>query len=452
MVFIRKSQVKFLSQNLSTEKMTIVKGLRDKIKIPRFASSAFKYTAANFLNAIVPVLLLPVLTAYLSKEDYGLVSLFQVMTMTMLPFIGLNSQSALEREYFNARHDFSLYATQCILLVLASGATALVLTVIFSTTLSKLTDFPYSFLWSVPVYCLCNNLCEILLSIWRVKDHPSYYGAFRVCRTLIEISISVFLVTVINAGWKGRVEAMVVTVILFSFLAIFFISKTQKLSFKWVGGYVKDIVKFGAPLIPHTLGGVIMIYSDRVFITKMTGLANTGSYTVGYQVAMAIYLLQTSFNQAWVPWLYSKLEIPSVDMKQKIVRITYLYFVIITICALLLTLASPIIFKIFVNKSYHDSIQFVFWIALGFAFDGMYKMVVNYIFFLRKTYIISIATFGTAALNVVLNYFFIQAYGPIGAAKATTLSMLVEFVVIWVVSHKLYPMPWFNTRLFLIRH
>jgi O-antigen/teichoic acid export membrane protein len=285
-----------------------------------------------------------------------------------------------------------------------------------------------------------------MLVVWRVNDRPSAYGLFRLTRTIVEIGLSVFFVTAASKGWIGRVEGMVIAAFVFGGLAFFFLFRNNLISLKWDSSYIKDILKFGAPLIPHTLSGVIMVYSDRIFIAKMVGLSDTGSYAVGYQVAMAISLLQSSFNLAWVPWFYGKLSSNDDKTKHQIVKITYWYFLIILICALGLTLISPILFNIFINKSYHDSIQFVFWIALGFAFDGMYKMVVNYIFYLKKTYIISIATFSTAALNLILNYFFIRAYGPLGAAKATTVSMLIEFVIIWMISNSLYPMPWFSKR------
>jgi O-antigen/teichoic acid export membrane protein len=422
--------------------MTIVKELLDKVKLPSVATAAFKYTAANLLNAMVPVLLLPILTAYLSKEDYGIVSMFQVMVMIALPFAGFNSQGAIEREFFNSQYDFSKYVTNSIFILLLSGGLLLAFSFIFKFSISSLTNFPSQFIWLVPVYCICNNVCEIVLSVWRVNNRPSAYGLFRITRTLIEIGLSVFLVTIADKGWLGRVEAMVLAASVFFGLSFFFLFRSNLISLTWDNRYVKDILKFGVPLIPHTLGGVIMIYSDRIFITNMVGLADTGSYTVGYQVAMAISLLQSSFNLAWVPWFYGKLNLRDIKTNLQIVKITYWYFLIIILCALGLTLVSPLLFKIFIHKSYYGSIQFVFWIAIGFAFDGMYKMVVNYIFYLKKTYIISLITFTTAGMNLFLNYFFITWYGAVGAAIATATCMLFEFLVVWWISSRIYSMPW----------
>jgi O-antigen/teichoic acid export membrane protein len=416
------------------------------MKIPAFLRSAALYTAANLLNAVVPILLLPVLTHYLTKEDYGLVSLFQVMIMVILPFAGLNIQGAIEREYFNKRFEFKSYLASGLYILFFSSAMVLVIVIIFRSSISALIEFPEMYLWSIVMYCLCHNLSEVVLSLWRVENKPVLFGLFRIGRTLTDVVISILFVTLLKYGWLGRIEGMVITAVLFSIIAFFILFKKGFVTAAFDLTKVKDIIKFGVPLIPHTLSGVIMIYSDRIFITKMEGLSETGSYAVGFQVAMGISLLQASFNLAWVPWFYEKLELNSDIYKRKIVKFTYLYNLCILMAAIALTLVSPILFKLFIDKDYYDSMQFVFWIALGFAFDGMYKMLVNYIFFVKKTHIISVVTISVAILNLILNYFFITWYGAIGAAKATAVCMLVEFIGIWIISNRLYPMPWFQFK------
>ncbi|MFZ6009543.1 MAG: lipopolysaccharide biosynthesis protein, partial [Bacteroidota bacterium] len=344
-------------------------------------------------------------------------------------------------EFFDQRFDFEQYVGNSLLLTFGTGLIALLLVVVFDGPLSELPDFPVSALWLVPVYCFCHNICELLLSIWRAQSKPVAFGLFRVGRTLLEIGLSVLFVTAAAKGWRGRIDGMLVAAISFGFLALIFLFRA-KVRVSASVAYLKDIAKFGAPLIPHTLGAIVMIYSDRLFITKMIGLSETGAYTVGYQVAMAISLLQSSFNLAWVPWFYDRLNQKNNLINRQIVQISYVYFLVILLCALALTLISPLVFRVFIHESFHDAIQFVFWISIGFAFDGMYKMVVNYIFYLKKTYLISIITVVTATLNLILNYFFISWYGAVGAAKATALCMLFEFILVWWMSSRIYPMPW----------
>jgi Na+-driven multidrug efflux pump len=42
----------------------------------------------------------------------------------------------------------------------------------------------------------------------------------------------------------------------------------------------------------------------------------------------------------------------------------------------------------------------------------------------------------------VLNYFFINAFGAIGAAQATSVVFFIKFILVWVLSAKVHKMPW----------
>ena len=72
----------------------------------------------------------------------------------------------------------------------------------------------------------------------------------------------------------------------------------------------------------------------------------------------------------------------------------------------------------------------------------MYKMVVNYIFYVRKTYILAWVTFSTAIVSIVINYFAIKYLGAIGAAYTYALMGFVTFLLVWLLSSRVYPMPW----------
>jgi O-antigen/teichoic acid export membrane protein len=189
------------------------------------------------------------------------------------------------------------------------------------------------------------------------------------------------------------------------------------------------------------IGGI-----DRILINSMVGVAATGIYTVGYQVGMIIGLLASSFNLAWSPFLFEKLKENNYSTKIRIVKFTYLYGIGVIILALGLSFIAPYFLKIFISENFYSAYKYVFWIALGHAFNGMYFMVVNYILYVKKTYILAWVTFFSAGINVVLNYFFIKANGAIGAAQATTIAFFICFVLTWILSARVYKMPWLFWR------
>jgi Na+-driven multidrug efflux pump len=84
----------------------------------------------------------------------------------------------------------------------------------------------------------------------------------------------------------------------------------------------------------------------------------------------------------------------------------------------------------------------VLWISLGFAFNGMYKMVSVYFFYLEKTKQLAYVTILVSLLNILLNYLWIPVFGFKGAAFATMTSMLIQFLVTWFWSTKIIKLPW----------
>jgi len=151
--------------------------------------------------------------------------------------------------------------------------------------------------------------------------------------------------------------------------------------------------------------------------------------------------LQNSFNQAWVPWVFQKLKNGDQADKVKMVKLTYVYIVAILVAVVLLWLVLPWIYMLF-GKDFQQGREMVLWVALGFAFNGMYKMVSVYIFYLEKTGLIALNTVLAALLNVTLSFSLIPAYGAMGAAYAQLISMFVLFVGTWLISARLMNMPW----------
>lgn len=417
-----------------------------KVTIPSLFKNAGIYTISNVLNKAIPFLLLPVLTRFLTPEDYGITAMFGVLCSILTPLIGINAHAAFTRKYYSQDPgmDISSYVTNCLYVIsflfLIIGA----ISTLFRFQIANLMSLPSEWIFVASVLAFTGMIPTITLSSFQVREEASKYAIFNTLRTLINLSFSIIFVVVFLMGWQGRIISQILTSIIFMVLALSLLTKQGlfKLGKSFSSKDIKHLIHFGVPLIPHSLGAVINNVVDKLFITKMVGLVDTGLYSIGYQFGAIIGLFEEAFNRAFVPWLFAKLSKGEEQDKLKIIRFTYLYFVGIICIAGLLTLSSPFILKVMVSKDFYGAVVYVFWIALAYAFNGMYKMVVNYIFYVEKTYLLSIFTFSRSMLNIVLNYVLIQKNGPLGAAQATTISFFISFIVTWFISSRVYKMPW----------
>jgi len=261
------------------------------------------------------------------------------------------------------------------------------------------------------------------------------------------ISLTLFNVVKLRLGWPGCVRAHVTTYLVFGVLALVLMMREGLVKVAFRASYVKHVLAYGLPLVPHSLGSWAINMADRIILMRMLGADATGIYSFGYQFGMILSLIQNSFNQAFVPWLFAKLSQVTNRVRVEVVRLTYAYMLGIVLMAAMVGIAGPFLVRLMGTPAYGSAGKIVVWIALAYAFNGMYKLVANYIFYTQKTYLLAITTFVAAAINILCTLWWVGRYGAIGAAYATTLAYFVSFVMVWVVAQRVYPMPWLLRRI-----
>lgn len=420
-----------------------------KLLSTRLARSAGVYTVANLVNSAIPFLLLPVLTRYLAPADFGVVSMFQVLVAVVGPFVGLSIHGAIGRQYFEKeKAELAQYIGTGFMILLASTLTVSLATWLFSEVLGRISAIGGGWLVLITPISFSLFVIQVALVIWQMQGEALRYSLFSICQTLCNAGLAVWFIAVAGRGWHGMVIAQAVTTTVFALIGVGNLLKDGWINFTWRREYASSALSFGLPLIPHALGAWAIDMIDRLFVTNFAGIAATGVYSVGYQIGKIIGILEASFIQAWVPYLYESLKKDSHEIKVRLVRFTYAYCLGLVAVALLLSFVAPWFMDIFIGREFAGAHRYVVWIALGYAANGMYKMMAGYVFYIQETSVLAKVTFATAVISVVATYLLTRAYGAMGAAYSTTLSFLFSFFVTWILSNRLYRMPWFAPEVF----
>ena len=208
----------------------------------------------------------------------------------------------------------------------------------------------------------------------------------------------------------------------------------------------REALAFGVPLVPHVAGLFVLNAADRLVINKDLGLAQAGVYMVAVQITMAMAIVFDAINRAYVPWLFARLAEDDPADKRNIVRWTYAGFAGALALAALAFLVGPPVTRWLAGDAFAGAGAVVGWLALGQAFAGMYLLVTNYLFFARRTGLLSMATVAAGALHIALLLVLVPRHGLKGAAWSFAIAMGARFLLTWVVAQKSHPMPWFNAR------
>lgn len=352
--------------------------------------------------------------------------------------------SIIRKYYYKDGSDFPAYVGTSFILIVVSFLVISFLFWVNIDYIQDLTQIPRPWLKYALLVSVSQFVVSAMLAIFQVKVKPIKYALLQISQSILNISLTVILIVGFNKTWDGRIEAQAVTMVVFAVISFYILIRNNQIKINILKKDIQHALKFGIPLIPHAIGGILFTTIDRIFLTNLIGLEQTGNFSVSYQIAAVIGLITVSFNNAFVPWLFENLNKNSLAIKRKIVKLTYLYFVSLLICAILLILLFPFLVNVFVGSSYKSVNTYSAFIIFGFVFQGMYFMVTNYITYVEKTYLLAASTISVALLKVPITYYSIIWFGEIGAALSYAITFFIFFIATWILSLRVYKMPWFT--------
>lgn len=420
-----------------------------RITQSKLFKSALIYGISSAVNGAIPFALLPFLTRYLNPSDYGQITVFTTIVSFFNVIVGLNINGAIFNNYFFKKDDidtsFSAYISNAIFILAIASFFSLTLVLIFNKSLVELTQLPLTWILLAASTPLFQYIIFIQLAIFQAGHKPLHYASLMFIQSVSNIILSLLLVCVFHLNWIGRALGIGLSLYLCGLISYLILQNTYKLNLKTLKPskeIIHSLLKFGLPLIPHSLGAILISMADRIIISKVISLNEVGLYQAGLQISMVLLFFTEAFNKAYSPWLYTALKKNTPEIKLKIVRFTYSYFIFIILGALLIACVPESLISIVLGDSYIESKKFILWSSLAFAFNGMYLMVCNYIFYSEKTSYLAYITLPTGILNISLSYYLINYYGAIGACISMCISYFFMFLLTWYRSAKLVKMPW----------
>lgn len=420
-----------------------------RLRENRLLSGSATYLLSNILNAAIPFALLPILTRYLTPAQYGEVAMFQIVMAAFVAGAGLSVTGAAVRKYYDAdlrQQELKFFIGSCFQILAVSVTVFLIVFFTFQEPLSRWVGLQSS--WIVVAACnaTASFVVQMRMGQYQVRKKAWYYGVMQVAQSVLNLFLSLLLVTVFLEGASGRIWAQVITSLCFAFISLWLLSNDQLLGFAWRPKYIKEALRFGVPLIPHALGILLLNMFARVMINAELGLAQAGIYMVAVQLASAMGLICDAINSAYVPWLFERLSHDHAEKKRQVVRLTYWYFLTVLLIAGIAFVVGPLVIRLIAGDRYAAAGEAIGWLALAQAFGGMYLMVTNYIFYSKRTGLLALVTVSSGLLNVALLSILISYWGISGAAMATALAMGIRFLFTWYVAQKRHPMPWFSLK------
>jgi len=395
----------------------------------------------EILNKSLPFILLPIITKYLSPEEYGLYSLYQVLITFLLPFIGMSFNSNITRNFYKINKDeLSKIVSSILFLLNINVIIGLVVMYIITIFLNNPFNISNELFLLMPIIIYVQVVNGFNLTILRNENKPFKYGLIQISITLLNLVTTLFLLIMFNYGWESLILGMLFGHFVVSILSFYHMYSSGYLNLKFHS--FKEIYKISFPLIFHILGGSVIFLSDKLFISEMLGIKEVGLYSVAMQFSTISMIVINSILLAFNPWINKKL---SLNDKSVVVS-SYLLMLSFVVIGFFVWVLTYFLFDFMIAKEYSSAKGIIIWGIIGFVIRGFYQVMYNVILFKGKTNIFIFITTFSMIINLIMNYYLIQLNGIVGAAQSTIISFSLMFIFTAYYADKYSKYNWIGVK------
>lgn len=379
--------------------------------------NTFILSIGKFLPKLTSFVTLPVLTACLTKAEYGTYDLIATLVMLVIPVATMQIQSAAFRFLIDCRGD--------------KKASAEVISNIFVVTLpiTILCSFIIQFFFArfslavrilIIVYFLLDTLYLTIGQITRGLGNNKAYSVASITLSVVYMAGVIVFVYFRNAGLRGVMEALSVAQVAGILYLTVQCRLDSYLSFRYVSAAkIKELLAYSWPMVPNNLSSWVLKLSDRLVITAVLGVEANAVYAVANKIPNLLSIAQSIMVMAWQE--NASLAAGDADAEDYYTSMLDRVFSLMFGYTVLLIAATPILFKILIKGDYAEAyfqmpvlILAMFFFMMSSYFGGIYIAH-------KRTVNVGISTMVAAAVNLLIDLLFVRLIG-IWAGSISTLA------------------------------
>ena len=407
-----------------------------------FTNSAY-YMLASLLPTAVGFLMLPIYTRYLIPSDYGVIALV-LSIQSFLPLIlSLQIHNSITRFYFDYNQNNEklktfvstiVYLTLFLSLLVLTGLLYYLdelLIFVFPNTLGYNDIFLLSVLSS-----FVGVFNTIFITLIRVQQKAKLFMKTSLILFVFSLCINIIEVIIYERGAYGVIEASFISMIL-SFIIYSYIVK-DFFKFRFKINLIWNPLKFSIPLIPHSLSGLIFMYSDRIILERYVTLSAIGLYMFADKIALIFKMIVNEFNNAFLPYFNEKSKESKELAIKEVQNISLIFIYFVSMLIVFISLFSVEAVYMLFDERYFETWKMIPLLASAYIFRSLYCFSSCGIFYEKQTGKVAIITISAGLLNIGLNLWLIPIYGIMVAIYTTMFSFFLTFLLAEIISYKIY--------------
>lgn len=408
-----------------------------------FIKSLSYYALSSIYQALLTFLTILIFTKLMVINDFAMYNLYLALVPFLMNLLLLGMPGSVSVFYYkNSMLKYRLYLGQILFFLLpGSFLISMVLYTLFQGFLVNLFNFDYKVLFFLILFCFFQILPQIMFKYFQTVHEPKNYFYFNISYITL-----IFICNIASYYYTSSILYVIISSfivsLLFSLISVYIFYLRKLFIFKFNYLALKAILVYGIPLVVHSIAMAMLFVSDRFFISYFEGNYDVAQYSVSLQLSMIIFIFVNAFAGAWGAHVFRYLKNTKSQISDDIKKKIFFSILFFLFLPFILIYFQKLILYIFFSNEYQDSFQYILIIGIGYSIMGIYKVFIAFIYYNKKTNIISSSTVYSMIINLVLNYIFIKYYGSIGVAYSTMISMIFLTIITIYHTNKQYNFQW----------
>lgn len=408
------------------------------------------FSIGGYVNALIGLLTVPIITRILSPEQYGIASLISIIVEMLVVFCSLALDQSFVRFFYEVEEEERGKLLQdCLYYPVFITIFSSLIIFIFRNQISIfILGKKEKVIWLIIIFSIVALIIKsFAFLVVRMQQKGGLYSFFYILIKVVEFSFILLFFKIYGNDYKVIVLATLFSTLITSLLMIVVERKIWRL----VGKRrieKKELLKFSAPLVLTLALTWVFASSDKITIKIFSNLRELGLYSGAFRIVSVISVIQTGFTSFWTPFIYERYSKNPDDLvfyKKANDYLSLIFFLIgITI------LATRNIIIILLGEKYYDSLFIVpmlIFVPIMYLISETTMMGIG---FKKKSKYFLYISIIVAVFNIVGNILLVPKYGAKGAAISTGISYIIFFSLRTYFSLKLINFGFNLKRIYMV--
>lgn len=286
----------------------------------------------------------------------------------------------------------------------------------------------------IPIFFINQYLISYLEGLERFKE----ISLIKIFSGIVISTIPLIFIIVLDVNIKNVILGLFFSRIIVLLFSICILTKyrPKQLNFKLNKNTIKRTFNFGKWISISNIISPVMVYLDKVVITKLIGIEGSAFYLVASEAISRLSIFPFCISSVIFPRLCGSTSV--YERRKNIIMATIIIIVPVISLSLILMLYSNFLITAWLGKNFSDVTAEIFNILLvGFIFNAYAQIPYANIQSLGYSKITSWIHLAELVPYLVGFYFLTDFYGLKGAAYVWTARVIIDSLVLHYVSKNL---------------